>query len=84
MLRGGSRKKYFRVDEKRLDIGIASRYTTHMKLLTPTMFRLKPAQDAWLRARAEKQGHGNKSLALRLLLDRAMASKEVRRQTRLD
>lgn len=43
-----------------------------MNLLTPVTYRLKPAQDAWLQARANKQGHGNKAITLRLIIDQAM------------
>lgn len=43
-----------------------------MKLLVPVTYRLKAAQDAWLQARADKQGHGNKAITLRLLIDQAM------------
>lgn len=43
-----------------------------MTLLTPRTFRLKPAQDAWLQTTADKQGHGDKAVILRLLIDRAI------------
>lgn len=48
------------------------------KLLNPSMYRLRAEQEAWLKSCAEKQGHGNKSLALRILIDRAM--REARRR----
>lgn len=51
-----------------------------MKLLKPSMFRLRAEQDAWLKSSAEKQGHGNKSLALRLVIDRAMRDAQRRRR----
>ena len=52
-----------------------------MKLLTPSMYRLRVDQDAWLRSEAERQGHGNKALALRLMIDRAMREKQRRRKS---
>lgn len=47
-----------------------------MNLLTPRTYRVKPAQDAWLQEVASKEGHGNKALTLRMLLDREMARNE--------
>lgn len=43
-----------------------------MKLINPIRYRLKRAQDAWLRSEARKQGHGNKAIILRQAIDRAM------------
>lgn len=43
-----------------------------MELLIPNQYRLKAAQDAYLKALANKQGHGNKALMLRIVLDRVM------------
>lgn len=50
-----------------------------MKLLIPMMVRLKPTHSALLRRLAKSQGHGNKTLALRLLLDREIASERSAR-----
>ncbi len=49
-----------------------------MKLLTPRTYRVKQEQDAFLEETAKKEGHGNKALTLRLILDREMSK---RRQT---
>jgi hypothetical protein len=49
-----------------------------MNLLTPVTYRLKPAQDAWLQAQADKQGHSNKAITLRLVIDRAMRAAEAK------
>ena len=51
-----------------------------MTLLNPVPYRLKPVHDAWLRACADKQGHGNKAIALRLVLDQAMKAESNRKQ----
>lgn len=51
-----------------------------MKLLNPSMYRLSIQQEGWLREEAKRQGHGNKSLTLRLLIDRAIREKQRRRK----
>jgi hypothetical protein len=43
-----------------------------MKLPPARTYRLKPAQDAWLQATADKQGHGSKAVVVRQLVERAM------------
>ena len=44
-----------------------------MKLLTPRTYRVKQEQDAFLQEKAKQEGHGNKALTLRLILDREMS-----------
>lgn len=36
-------------------------------------FRLHPAMEAWLKARAKEEGHYNKSLMLRMILTKEMS-----------
>jgi hypothetical protein len=49
-----------------------------MNLLKPKTYRFKRSQEAWLQRRANQDGHGNKAIVLRLLVDRAM--QEVKQQ----
>ena len=52
-----------------------------MNLLVPVTYRLKLDHDAWLQERADKQGHGNKVVVLRRLLDQAMRATARRNQS---
>lgn len=49
-----------------------------MKLPLARTYRLKPAQDAWLQATADKQGHGSKAVVVRQLVERAMRKNRKR------
>ncbi len=51
-----------------------------MDLLTPCKYRLKPAQEAWLRQRANRQGHGIKAITLRMLIDQLMKAEASKRK----
>ena len=43
-----------------------------MDLLVPKTYRLEPAMEAWLQARAEREGHGSSAVVLRNCIKRAM------------
>jgi hypothetical protein len=52
-----------------------------MKLLKPKTYRFKCRQEAWLQRRANRDGHGNKAIVLRCLIDRAMQEEKQHGKT---
>jgi len=52
-----------------------------VSLLNPCMYRLSQEQEDFLAEEAERQGHGNRSLVLRVMIDRAIREKQRRKKT---